>query len=106
MAIEIAVQMLPQGLLIPRAALGDWSAETLEAVREQQAIVIRPRVLTPQRERERAVQALREDGLLAESSGEPLQYPVSPEERAELARKLSIGRPLSHVGMEERAAGW
>jgi len=43
MATTIAVQMTPQGLLIPRAALSDWGMQELEAVRERGMIVIRPK---------------------------------------------------------------
>jgi len=44
--------------------------------------------------------------LLVEMTGEPLSQPVTPEERAALAKKLSVGRPLSEIVIEERRAGW
>jgi virulence-associated protein VagC len=104
MTTTIAVQMTPQGLLIPRAALGDW--DEVEVWRENQRIIIQPQASSPAQERELVVQALRQDGLLVEIVGEPLSPPVTPEERVELAKKLSVGRPLSEIVIEERRAGW
>lgn len=105
MSLEIKIRMTPQGLLIPRAALGDWAAQELEAVRERQSIVIRPKPVSSS-EQQQVLQALREDGLLVEIPQPPLQPPPTPEERAELARKLSLGRSLSEIVIEERASGW
>jgi virulence-associated protein VagC len=104
MTMTIAAQMTPEGLLIPRAALGDW--DEVEVLREKQRIIIQPQALSPTQERELVIQALRQDGLLVEMAGEPLSPPVTPEERAELAKKLSVGRPLSEIIIEERRAGW
>jgi virulence-associated protein VagC len=104
MTTTIAVQMTPQGLLIPRAALGDW--DEVEVWRENQRIIIQPQASSPAQERELVIQALRQDGLLVEIVGEPLSPPVTPEERVELAKKLSVGRPLSEIVIEERRAGW
>ena len=74
------------------AALQGWGE--VQIVREKHRIVIRPKTLTPAQEHELMVQALREDGLLYEPDGEPDLPVVSDEERAELAKKLSVGRPL------------
>ena len=104
MTRTIAVQMTPQGLLIPRAALGDW--DEVEVWQENQRIIIQPQALSPAQERELVIQALRQDGLLVEMAGESLSPPVTPEERAELAKKLGVGRPLSEIVIEERRTGW
>ncbi len=104
MSIAIAVQITEQGILLPRAAYQDWGE--IEVIKEEQRIIIRPKVLTSQQERELAVQALREDGLLAEPHWEAMYPPVSPEERVKLARKLGAGRPLSEIMIEERENGW
>jgi hypothetical protein len=106
MTTEIAVQMTSQELRIPLTGLEAWNDAELEIVREKHAIVIRPRKLKPQQERELAIQALREDGLLVEMKQMPIYPPVTPGERAELSRKLSIGRPLSEIIIEERKTGW
>ena len=103
MATTLTVQMTKQGLLLPRAALGDWHTQELEVVRGRECIVIRPRPAADSRSQVRLV--LQDAGLLYEPQGEPLP-PVSEEERAELARKLSRGRPLSEIIIEERRAGW
>ncbi len=102
MTTTLAVQMTPQGLLIPRAAFQDWGK--VEVLREKRRIIVQPQTST--QERDLVIQALRKDGLLVEMAGEPLSPPVTPEERAELAKKLSVGRPLSEIVIEERRAGW
>lgn len=104
MVATMDVQMTPQGILIPHAVFQDWGE--VEIVREKQRIVIQPKALTPDQERELVIQALRQQGLLVEMTGEPLAHPVTPEERAALAKKLSVGRPLSEIAIEERSAGW
>jgi len=87
--------MTPQGLLIPRAAIQEWGK--VEVLREKRRIIVQPQASTPAQERELVIRALRKDGLLVEMAGEPLSPPVTPEERAELAKKLSVGRPLSEI---------
>ena len=104
MTTTLAVQMTPQGLLIPRAAFQDWGE--VEVLQEKRRIIVQPQTLPPTQERELVIRALRQDGLLVEMAGEPLSPPVTPEERAELAKKLSAGRPLSEIVIEERRAGW
>jgi len=100
MRTTIAMQMTSKGLLIPRDALGDWESRDLEAVREGQSIVIRPRS-TRADTRAQVRQVLREAGLLYEPDWET-PPPVSPAERARLAQKLARGRPLSEIIIEER----
>ena len=106
MATKINAQITPRGLLIPRAALQGW--DEVEVVREGDQIVIRPVPPTREREaiRDLVIQALREDGLLVEMKGGSLWPPATPEERAELAKKLDIDPPLSEIAIEERRAGW
>jgi hypothetical protein len=105
MSTEIAVQMTSQGLLVPRAALGDWDTTEWEAVREKQAIVIRPK-LTRSGTRAQVRQVLREAGMLYEPDWEPTSPPISDAELAELAQKFSIGQPLSEIIIEERDEKW
>lgn len=101
MTTTLAVQMTPQGILILRAAFQDWGK--VEVLREKRRIIIQPQTST--QERELVLQALRKDGLLVEMAGEPLSPSVTLEERAELAKNLSVGRPLSEIVIEERRAG-
>ena len=100
MATTIAVQVTSQGLLIPRTALGDWYTKELEAVWEKRKIVIRPRSI-PADVRSQVRQALRAAGMLYEPHWET-PTPVSPEERALLAKKLAQGQPLSEIIIAER----
>lgn len=105
MPTQIAAKMTSEGLLIPRDALQGW--DEVEVIKEEEEpITIRPQALTSQQERALAIQALRKDKLLADVDWEPAQPPATPEERAELAEKLSAGRPLSEIVIEERRAGW
>ncbi len=104
MNTPIAVQMTPQWLMIPRSVVQDW--REIEVVRQEQCIVIRPKSLPTTQAREAAIEALRQDGLLAEMPAAPLTPPVTLAERAALAKKLSVGRPLSEIVREEREAGW
>lgn len=100
MGTSIAVHRTPRGLLIPRAALGDWYAEELEAVWEKQAIVIRPKPARTST-RDQVRQVLREAGMLYEPHWET-PPPVSPEERARLASELAQGQPLSEIIIADR----
>ena len=100
MATTLTVQKTSQGLLIPRTALGDWYMEDLEAVRENQVIVIRPRS-TPAGTRSQVRQVLRAAGMLYEPQWKT-PPPVSQEERAHLAKKLAQGQPLSEIIIADR----
>lgn len=100
MATTIAVQMTPQGLLIPRAALNDWGTKELEAVWERRMIVIRPK-RTSADARAQVRRILHAAGMLYEPGWE-MPAPVSSEERARLAKKLAQGQPLSQVIIADR----
>jgi hypothetical protein len=100
MAKSIPVQITERGLLISHEDLGDLNRNELEAVREQDCIVIRPK-LDSTGERARVGQALRAAGLLYEPDWEQ-PSPVSGEERARLAVKLASGSPLSELIIAER----
>ncbi len=43
MGTTIATQVVPQGLLVPRSALGEWLEGGVEAIKEKERIVIRPK---------------------------------------------------------------
>ena len=106
MGTVITTQMAPQGLLVPRSALGEWLERGVDVVKEKERIVIRPRPVMLD-EREEAIRILEEAGLLLPPEPLPASHvPISDEKRAELSRKFSIGRPLSQIIMEERAEGW
>jgi hypothetical protein len=103
MATPIAVKVTPKGILIPHAALQGWGE--VQVVREKNRIVIQPKNLTLAQEHELLVQALREDGLLYDPESEADLSAVLDEERAELAKKFSVERPLSEIVTEEQDEG-
>lgn len=102
MGTVIVTQTVPQGLLVPRSALGEWLERGVDVVKEKERIVIRPRPVIPD-EREEAIRILEEAGLLLPPEPLPASYvPISAEKRAELSRKFSVGRPLSELVIEDR----
>jgi len=102
MSTVIATQVVPQGLLVPRSALGEWLERGVETVRENERIVIRPRPVKSD-ERDEAIWILEEAGLLLPPEPLPASHvPISDEKRAELSRKFSVGRPLSELVIEDR----
>ena len=105
MATTIAVQITPQGVLIPHAAVQEWIEQGLEVIKDEQRIIIQPRP-APRTERERVLRILEDSGLLVKPQWEPTSPPVSSTELAELARKFSVGRPLSEIVIEEREERW
>ncbi len=105
MSTSIAARVVPQGLLIPRAAIQEWLERGVEVVKDKERIVIQPKP-APVTERERVLQILEASGLLVKPQWEPTSPPVSPAERAELAKKFSVGRPLSEIVIEEREERW
>ncbi len=103
MTSSITARMTSQGLLIPRTAISEWLGQEIEVIKDQERIIIRPRT-TPRTERERVLQVLETAGLLLPPEPLPPSHtPVSLEEQAELARKFSVGHPLSEIIIEERA---
>jgi hypothetical protein len=89
-----------KGLLIPREVLGGLDKGDLEAIREEDQIVIRLKSQLVD-ERAQVEQVLRAAGLLYELDWEQ-PSPVSEEERARLARKLASGSPLSEMIIADR----
>jgi virulence-associated protein VagC len=96
----IPLEITERGILIPCEALDELDEDELEAVREGDRIVIRPRTGSAD-ERERVGQVLRAAGLLYEPGWEH-PSPVSEEERARLAQKLGAGGPLSDMILADR----
>lgn len=102
MGTTIATQVIPQGLLVPRAALGEWLERGVEAIKEREQIIIRPRPAETD-EREEVIRILEEAGLLLPPEPLPVSHiTVSSKKRAELGRKFSVGRPLSEIIIEDR----
>ena len=103
MSITAQVKETPAGLLVPRKLyerLGE-----IEIVEQPDAILIRCKASPPSSLRERAVEALRQAGLLVELDWEE-PPPVSAAERTELARRAGQQGSLSEVVIQERESGW
>lgn len=96
----IPVQITEKGILIPIEALGELERTEIEVAKDKGQIVIRPK---PQLvdEPARVAQVLREAGLLYEPDWEQ-PPPISFEERARLAQKLTTDPPLSEVIIADR----
>jgi hypothetical protein len=92
-----------EGLLLPREMVQDLGE--VEVVRRPDYILIKPKGIREHELHDQARKMLREAGLLVKVRKEPIPE-VSPEERAELARRLASGRPLSEIVIEEREEGW
>lgn len=93
-------QITPQGLLIPREALGNLESQELEIVVEDEAIIIRPKSATAEAKTQ-VRQILRETGSLYKPEWKTPPS-VSTAEREQLAQKAGQGRPLSEIIIEER----
>ena len=96
-------RMTDEGLLLPHEMVQDLGK--VEVVRRPGYILLKPKVMRNRELHNRARKVLREARLLVEVHKESLPK-VSPEERAEIARRLASGRPLSEIVIEERKKGW
>ena len=98
----VAAKVTPRGVLVPRALIATWG-DLREVEIEQYAdtVVIRPRPSEAAAWRDQMIDRMKIAGLI-----EDLLWPappaVSPEARARLAEKLSQGKPLSELIMEDR----
>lgn len=100
----IPIKITDEGLLLPRESYEDLGE--IEALRQADRIVIRPKRDVDPEIRRRIIQALHQAGLLAPPLWVSLSEPVSLQERTELARKLRSDRQLSEIVIQEREAGW
>ena len=105
MSTRIEARITPEGLVIPHAAIREWLEQGIEVIKDEERIVIQPQSASLT-EREHVLQILEEDGLLVKPEWQPTSPPVSDAELSELAKKLSVGRPLSEIVIEEREEGW
>ncbi len=100
MNTTITLQITPQGVLIPRENLGDLDIRELEAFRENEAIIIRPKSVHSGVHGQ-IRQMLRESGVLYEPDW-GIPPPVSPEDREQLAKKAASSQPLSEIIITDR----
>lgn len=103
MSTPVSVKVTKEGLLLPRQAYQDLGE--VEVLRRPDYILIKSKAISNRELHARITEILRKAGLLVELTWERPPT-VPPEERAELSRKFSIGRPLSEIIIEEREGGW
>ena len=108
MSTTLDTQMTAQGLLIPYTVIRKWKYTDLEIIKTETGILIRPKEEFSEEEAvqyERALdmQILQEAGLISPRMPLLDQIPsISTERQSELARKFSVGKPLSEIIIEER----
>jgi hypothetical protein len=98
----LAVKVTPQGVLVPRPLIAAWGdVEEVQIEQHADAIVIKPKADHPPHSHAQIVGEMKAAGLIEDL---PWAQPpvVSSEERARLAEKLSHGRPLSEIIIEDR----
>ena len=102
MTTTLVLTVNEDGLRLPRQLFPQLGE--VEIVGRDDYILIKPRAGTAAQSdiRTRAIAALREAGL-AVALNWPKPPVISPEERAALARRVGIGRPLSETIIEDRA---
>jgi len=98
----LAVKVTPQGVLVPRPMITAWGdIEEVEIEQYADVIVIKPKVNHARQSQAQIVSEMKVAGLIEDL---PWAQPpvVSSEERARLAKKLSHGKPLSEIIIEDR----
>lgn len=102
MTTAVAVTVTPQGVLVPRSLIAIWGdVEEVEIKQHPNAIVIKPKAARASQLRAQIVGEMKVVGLIEDL---PWAQPpvVSPEERARLAKRLSRGKPLFEIIIEDR----
>lgn len=95
-------KVLDEGVLIPHPLLEDWGdIQEVEIERRAGALVVKPKAESSSRLHDRIIDEMKAAGLIEELPWTP--HPeVSTQARARLAEKLSQGRPLSELILEDR----
>jgi len=103
MSTHVSVKITEEGLLLPHQAYQDLGE--VEVLRHPDYILIKPKAISNRELGAQVTKIMRKARLLVEPAWKRPPA-VPPEERAELARKFSIGRPLSEIIIEEREENW
>ncbi len=103
MTTVVAVKVTPQGVLVPRpliTALGG-DVEEVEIEQRSDAIIIKPKAKHAKQLRAQILREMKAAGLIEDL---PWAQPpaISSEERVRLAKRLSHGKPLSELIIEDR----
>jgi hypothetical protein len=98
----VAAKVTPQGVLVPRPLITAWGdIEEVEIEQHADVIVIKPKDDNARHSQAQIVNGMKATGLIEDL---PWAQPpvVSAKERASLAKKLSHGKPLSEIIIEDR----
>lgn len=98
----IAAKVTSEGVLVPRPLITAWGdIQEVEIEQHPHAIVIKPKANRASQLHAQIVSDMKAEGLIEDL---PWKQPpvVSSEERARLAKKLSHGKPLSEIIIEDR----
>jgi hypothetical protein len=98
----VAAKVTPQGVLVPRPLITAWGdIEEVEIEQHADVIVIKPKHDNARHSQAQIVNEMKATGLIEDL---PWAQPpvVSAKERARLAKKLSHGKPLSEIIIEDR----
>ena len=98
----VAAKVTSQGVLVPRPLMTAWGdIQEVEIEQHPYAIIIKPKANHASRLHAQIVSEMKAVGLVEDLPW--AQPPVVPsEERARLAKKLSHGKPLSEIIIEDR----
>ncbi len=99
---KVAIKVTPQGVLVPSPLIQAWGdVEEVEIEQRPDALIITPKERGADQVQARIVSEMKAAGLIEDL---PWAQPreVSSQERADLAEKLSHGKPLSQVILEDR----
>lgn len=91
-----------RGVLVPRTLIKNWkNNQEVEIEQRADAVIIRPKSDQATQLNAQIIAKMKAAGLIEDPSWSRPQ-PVSAEERTLLAEKLSHGKPLSQIIMENR----
>ena len=96
----LSLTVTEDGLRLPRRLFKQ--AGEVEVIERDDYLLIKPKAAEREASRAQAIAALREAGLVVTPEW-PAPPAVSPEERARLAQKISVGQPLSEIIIADRA---
>jgi hypothetical protein len=102
MGRKVSAKVTPEGVIVSHPLVEAWGEiSELEIEQIADALVIRPKANHERRSRDRIVNEMKAAGLIEDL---PWAQPptISLEERARLAEKLGLGKPLSELILEER----
>jgi len=98
----VAAKVTPQGVLVPRPLITAWGdVQEVEIEQHADVIVIRPKTNRARQSHAQIVNEMKAAGLIEDLPWTPPPV-VSSEERARLTKKLSHGKSLSEIIIEDR----